>query len=58
MHNFSELFGILKALVPPLSFIPVCISLFRGQASQVTACKQSDAKSGSYIQYSLNSLNG
>jgi hypothetical protein len=29
MHNFSELFGILKALIPPLIFIPVCISLFR-----------------------------
>ncbi len=29
MHNFSELFGILKALILPLIFIPVCISLFR-----------------------------
>ena len=33
MHRFSELFGILKALIPPLSSIPVCISLFRNIVS-------------------------
>ena len=75
MHNFSELFGILKALIPvipPLIFIPVCISLFRNivlikygrtlpvqgdnEASQVTASSLMQNQGATYNTLLIHSV--